>query len=51
MTAEQFEREKNYQVTLYIAKSMLEKELIDKKDFNRIRTMLIRKYKPIIGSL
>ncbi|QRN84826.1 hypothetical protein JR334_07510 [Clostridia bacterium] len=51
MTTEQFEREKNYQVTLYITKSMLEKGLIDKKDFAKIRAKLVKKYKPIIGSL
>lgn len=51
MTQERFEREKNYQVTLYITKSMLKRGLIDKKDFSKIKAMLISKYKPIIGSL
>ena len=50
MTAEQFDCEKNYRLSISIAKSMLSKGLIDKKDYRRIDSMLITKYKPIIGS-
>lgn len=51
MTHEQFEREKNYRISLAIAKAMLSKKLITEHDFRKIDTMLITKYKPIFGSL
>ena len=51
MTSEQFEREKNYQASLCIAKSMLEKGLIDSREYEKIKVSLIRKYMPIIGGL
>ena len=51
MTHEQFEREKNYRVSLVIAKTMLTKRLITEQDYSKIDTMLIAKYKPVLGSL
>ncbi|AKA72358.1 SHOCT domain-containing protein [Clostridium scatologenes] len=51
MTHEQFEGEKNYRVSIAIAKIMLSKELINSKDYSKIDAMLINKYKPIIGGL
>ncbi len=51
MSKEQFEREKNYRVSLSIAKSMLKKGIITEQDYCKIDTMLIAKYRPIIGSL
>lgn len=51
MTKEQFEREKNYRVSIVIAKVMLSKNLITKYEYNKIDSMLIEKYKPILGSL
>ena len=51
MTHEQFEREKNYQVSRAITKSMLSKGLITTKDYKKIDTMIIAKYNPVIGSL
>jgi len=51
MTKAQFEREKNFQASLCIAKAMLEKDLIDRKEYGKIKAILIGKYKPIIGSL
>lgn len=51
MTNEQFEREKNYRVSLSIAKAMLMKGIITEKDLKEIDLMLIDKYKPLIGSL
>lgn len=51
MDKSQFERERNYQISLSIAKRMLSKGLIDKKDFIKIESMLVAKYHPLIGSL
>ena len=51
MTHEQFEREKNYRVSLAISKTMLTKRLITEQDYSKIDTMLIAKYKPVLGSL
>lgn len=51
MSEQQFKREKNYQVALVIAKSMLAKEIIDKSDFKKINKMLIKKYNPVVGAL
>jgi hypothetical protein len=51
MSHEQFEREKNYRVSLCIAKQMLGNGLIAETDFRQIDTMLKAKYRPIIGSL
>jgi hypothetical protein len=51
MTHEQFEREKNYRVSLTISKAMLSKRLITEKEYSKIDSMLITKYKPILGGL
>ena len=51
MTSDQFEREKNYMVSLFIAKNMLSKGLITDKEYRRIDAMLVDKYKPVIGVL
>jgi hypothetical protein len=51
MTQEQFKREKNYRVSLAIAKVMLSRKLINEKEYSKIDTMLITKYKPVFGGL
>lgn len=51
MTKEQFEREKNYKISIAIAKSMLSKNIIDEDDFEKIKKMFIDKYRPVIESL
>ncbi|MCX7903055.1 MAG: hypothetical protein N2486_00945 [Caloramator sp.] len=51
MTKDQFEREKNYRVSISIAKLMISKNIINEDDFEKIKMLLIDKYKPIIGSL
>ncbi len=51
MTHAQFEREKNYQVSFAIAKTMLSKGLINRKEFAKINSLLVAKYQPLIGSL
>jgi len=47
MTHEQFQREKNYRVTLSIVKSMLKQGVISDKDYCAIDTMLVAKYRPV----
>lgn len=51
MTQEQFEREKAYGVTLSIARSMLKSGLINEREYKKIDTMMLNKYRPILGSL
>lgn len=51
MTKDQFEREKNYQVSILIAKNMLKQSLIDRTEYQNINKKLIKKFNPIIGSL
>lgn len=51
MTKEQFECEKNYRVSLSIAKSMLSKNLITDHEYIKINKILITKYKPVLGGL
>ena len=51
MTKEQFEGDKNYRVSIIIAKAMLARKIINENDYSKIDTMLISKYKPVIGGL
>jgi hypothetical protein len=51
MSHEQFEREKNYRVALSIAKSMLIRGFISQREYCKIRTTLIAKYRPVFGGL
>ena len=51
MTSAQFEREKNYQASLTITKSMLHQGLIDQNDFDNIKGFLIERFRPVIGCL
>ena len=51
MTEEQFRAEKLYYISLSLAKSMLEKGVIDREVFTIIDTKLLEKYRPISGTL
>lgn len=51
MTEEQFRAEKLYYISLSVAKSMLEKGVIDKEVLDVIDTKLLEKYRPISGTL
>ena len=51
MTKEQFDREKAYQITLAMAKSMLLCKLLTEEEYKKIDTMMLEKYHPILGSL
>lgn len=51
MTEEQFRAEKLYYISLSIAKSMLEKGVINEEVLAIIDTKLLEKYRPISGTL
>jgi hypothetical protein len=51
MTQEQFEREKTYRVTMSIARSMLQRGLINEQEYKKIDKMMLKKYRPILGVL
>lgn len=51
MDKEQFRAERLYQLSRSVAKSMLEKGVISEKEFSEIDTILLKKYKPILGTL
>jgi hypothetical protein len=51
MTHDQFEQEKNYRVSITIAKSMLASGIISAQDYDKIDTILLQKYHPILGCL
>ncbi|SET03051.1 SHOCT domain-containing protein [Anaerobranca gottschalkii] len=51
MTEEEFQREKNYRVSMAIAKEMLEKGIINIEDYEKIKEIFIEKYNPLLGRL
>ena len=51
MSEKQFRAEKLYHVSLSVAKSMLEKGIISKEEYQEIDTILLKKHQPILGTL
>ena len=51
MDEKEFEAEKLYYISMSIAKSMLEKGIIDEEVLAIIDTKLLEKYRPIPGTL
>ena len=51
MDEKEFEAEKLYYISMSIAKSMLEKGIIDEEVLAIIDTKLLEKYRPISGTL
>lgn len=51
MGEKEFEAEKLYYVSISIARSMLEKGVIDKEVFSIIDTKLLEKYRPVSATL
>ena len=51
MSEKQFQAEKLYYISISIAKSMLEKGIIDREVFTIIDTRLLEKYRPISATL
>ena len=51
MNEDQFEREKLYQATMNMFRSMLKKGLITEKQYAIIDTKMLQKYQPLLGTL
>lgn len=51
MNKEQFHAERLYQMSLSIAKTMLRKGIISAEEYKQIDTILLSKYRPILGTL
>lgn len=51
LTPSEFKREKNYETSIYIAKNLRQKKLITEREYRKIRTMLIKKYRPMFGGI
>ena len=51
MNSEQFKRERQYQTTIAIVRTMLKNSLITEAEFCQIDTMLLEKYRPLLGGL
>ena len=51
MNSEQFKRERMYQTTIAIVGTMLKNNLLTKDEFCQIDTILLQKYRPLLGGL
>ena len=51
MDKEQFRAERLYLMSLSVAKSMLRQGVISKEEFTEIDTILLKKYRPTLGTL
>ncbi len=51
MDEKQFRAEKMYGASLFVAKSMLKKGVISKEEYEKIDTLLLEKYRPMVGAL
>ena len=51
MNEDQFEREKLYQATMNMLRSMLKKGLITEEQYAIIDTKMLQKYQPLLGTL
>ena len=49
ISEDRFEGEKNYSVTMHIAKNLLDHNLINKKEYEKIRELSDKKYQPIFS--
>ncbi len=49
LSADRFEREKNYSSTVYIARKLLSQNLITKKEYEKFRDLADKKYNPIFS--
>ena len=51
MTKEQFEREKSYQTTMYIARKLLKIGIINEDEYRTVDTNCRQKYQPVFGDI
>lgn len=49
MTEEEFNREKNYLLTMRMAKKMLEAGVITTDEYRRLDKLFLDKYNPVLG--
>ena len=51
MTEEQFDREKRYQASMNMFRTMLKNGLITEEQYAIIDTKMLEKYRPLLGTL
>ncbi|MDJ0304687.1 SHOCT domain-containing protein [Dehalobacter sp.] len=51
MSEEQFEAEKDYQISIHLAKTLRQKGLLSDEEYAIIDTKLQEKYRPLFGTL
>ena len=51
MTEEQFDREKRYQASMSMFRTMLKNGLITEEQYAIIDTKMLQKYQPLLGTL
>lgn len=51
MSNKKFEAERRYQASLAAAKALLASDIITRKEYDEIDTILLRKYRPVFGTL
>jgi len=51
MSREEFRAERLYLMSLFVAKSMLKKGIISEGEFKQVDTILLKKYRPALGTL
>ncbi len=51
VSEKEFRAELRYQMSLSIAKTMLKKGIITRDEYSEIDTILLQKYRPILGTL
>ena len=51
LTQEQFKAERLYLVSLFVAKSMFREGIISEEEYEEIDTILLEKYRPVLGTL
>ena len=51
MTKKQFEREKQYQLTMYIARKLLKDGIVNENEYYIIDTNCKQKYQPVFGDI
>ena len=51
MSEEQFEAEKDYQASLHLAKTLLQRGLLTEEEYAIIDTKLREQYQPLFGTL
>lgn len=51
MSKEQFRAERLYRMSLSVARAMLKKGIISEDEYSEIDTILLEKYRPVLGTL